>query len=579
MGEDQEWSDSSYVLRRKYRLYWIAILRNAPEGLEGLYDRFSRWSVSLGFSLPNLVEESEELCIQRGEKKVYKISFPSRSSTRSFIRLSKRNIWREISRDSYSELYVYCDPAYKLRPFCDFQTMNLSTCYWIIRGISKDIENEEMIWDLVGRRNQFGEFLRRVVYIRDEEGNNGFCFLQFSSPLTSYRALKWELKHFKGFELAHGKKMYLTPEFVGTSHVKALLLLCRGLDKFEIKTLKTVEMSLNDLRNSDRLNGENAISHEKVLQGYLNFWKRSNGLPVPVDRNSEFQYNCDERNEYMYREALYNSGIDLFPKKPIRLYYCKSLDFLWDWNSRIFMDCQSKSLFEFDPELQSLKFIYNSGELSRLSNVGVGSTYGEIICDRNNREDFQIKTQISQEKLKKEREIRVASFLETARSQLNCNMNTNNIYKNSVEEGYDSKRQEITQFFDISSNVTYEKSETYTSQRPEPRTPTCQNSSPGVQSSCVANACAVPAKCESESMDARNVCMWSVSDGGVTEGTIGEEIGQVKSGSKSGDAKEEELICFVCCRAFGSIWEKVNHEQNSLLHKYNLEIWKVGSER
>ncbi|KAH8582773.1 uncharacterized protein ELE39_002619 [Cryptosporidium sp. chipmunk genotype I] len=579
MGEDQEWSDSSYVLRRRYRLYWSAILRNVPEGLEGLYETFSRWSVSLGFSLPNLVEESEELCIQKGEKKVYKISFPSRSSTRSFIRLSRRNIWSEISKDSYTELYVYCDPAYKLRPFCDFQTMNLSTCYWVIRGISKDIENEEVIWDLVGRRNPFGEFLKRVVYIRDEEGSNGFCFLQFSSPLTSYRALKWELKHSKGFEPNHGKKKYLAPEFVGTSHVKALLLLCRGLDRFETRTLKTVEMKINHFRDSDsdKLSGKNVISQERALQGYLSFWKRSNGVQVPVDRNSEFQYNGNERYESMYRETLYSSGIDLFPRGCIRLYYCKSLDFLWDWNSRVFMDCQSKSLFEFDSESGSLKFIYNSGELSQL--VNVGSASGEILSDKSIQEDFQVKARISQEKLRKEREIRVASFLETARSQLNYNMNTNSISSNSLKDEHHFKRQKITQFFDTSSHATHEKSQTSTSQRFDFRILNSLSQRYGVQSSCTTNACIVPAECESAcGDDAPGVCMWSISDGVVTEGTIGEEIGRLKSGSKSGCADEEELICFVCCRVFGSIWERVNHEQKSLLHKYNLEIWTVASE-
>ncbi|OII73911.1 uncharacterized protein cubi_02713 [Cryptosporidium ubiquitum] len=579
MEEDQEWSDSSYVLRRRYRLNWSAIIRNVPEGLEGLYETFSRWSVSLGFSLPNLVEESDELCIQKGEKKIYIVSFPSRSSTKSFIRLSRRNIWREISKDSYSELYVYCDPAYKLRPFNDFETMNLSTCYWLIRGIPKDIENDEVIWDFVGRRNPYGEFLRRLVYIRDEEGVSGFCFLQFSSPLTSYRALKWEIKHSKEFGPNFNRKN-LIPEFVGTSHVKALLTLCKGLDKFETKTLKSLESSIKNFIDSEQLNNVN-ISRGKVLQGYLSFWKRSKCVSVPVDRNSEFQYCGDENYESLYREALYTSGIDKFPRGRGRLYYCNSLNFLWDWDTRVFLDCQSKSLFEFDPELQSLKFIYNSGKSSQFDNTG--HTFGEDYSDRNIQEDCHFKTQISKEKLRKEKEIRVASFLETARSQLNYNMN-NYINSNSVEDRnsildseYDSKRQKITQFFDTSSHITHEKSQT--GQRPNFCNLIYNNSDDGAKNPCTNNVCKTPGQQAPECGEvAPSVCMWSVSDVGVTEETMGEEINRIDAGSKNGIVSEEELICFVCCRVFGSVWERVNHEQKSSLHKYNLEIWRDKDE-
>lgn len=578
MEEDQEWSDSSYVLRRKYRLNWSAIIRNVPEGLEGLYETFSRWSVSLGFSLPNLVEESNELCIQKGEKKIYIVSFPSRSSTRSFIRLSRHNIWREISKDSYSELYVYCDPAYKLRPFNDFQTMNLSTCYWIIRGISKEIENDEIIWDYVGRKNPYGEFLRRVVYIRDEEGNNGFCFLQFSSPLTSYRALKWELKHTKLFDSTCNKKKYLIPEFVGSGHVKALLLLCKGLDKFETKTLKRVENSIDNFVDSNKLLNSEKNSQKRVLQSYLSFWKKSQSLTVPVDKDLEFQCCSDNRYEYMYNEALYSSGMDKFSRGDIKLYYCKSLDFLWDWNTRIFMDCQSKSFFEFDPELKSLKFIYNPGKSPQFTSIEPVS--GVDYNNRNFEENYNFKSKITQEKLRKEKEIRVASFLETTKSQLNYNINNNNANSNLVENinpsidiEYGSKRRKITEFFDTSTHTVDKKS--LKGQRPNSCGKIFQNSISSAKDLYTENTCKVPAGNTSTCGNvAPFVCMWSVSDSRITEETIDEDINRFDGRNRGGAASEEELICFVCCRIFGSVWEKVNHEQKSLLHKYNLEIWR-----
>lgn len=570
MEEDKEWSDSSYVLRRRYRLNWSAIIRNVPRGLEGLHETFSKWSVSLGFSLPDSVRELEELCIQSGEKRVYVVSFPSRSSTRSFIRLCRRNIWREISREGCCELYVYCDPPYSMRPFSDFQTMNLSTCYWLIRGMSKEIENDESVWGLLGRKNPFGEFLRRVIYVRDEEGSSGFCFLQFSSPLTSYRALRWELKQHGGSEQAPSRRKYSAPEFIGTSHVKALLLLCAGLDKFETRTLRKVESRVGHL--SDRTD----TSRARVLQGYLSFWKRSRSVPVPVDRCSEFQCCADERYKAMYRDALNGSGINLFSGDDARMYYCDSLNFLWDWNSRVFMDCQSSSLFEFDPESQSLKFIYNhSGKSPQLVNAAepISGNYSDN--QPLQRED-QAKTHISFEKLKKEREIRVASFLENARSQLGYNSINNsstgsarNPKEDASPDEDNSKRRKITQFFDTSSHSDHRK---------PPPSASCilphQNLAVGAQSQPVISACEIPAK-HVECGEGGQMCVGrSVSDG--------ETVGTVAGGSggaldRTGEEGEEELICFVCCRVFGSVWERMRHEQKSRLHKYNLEIWREDS--
>ncbi|KAJ1607720.1 hypothetical protein OIY81_2861 [Cryptosporidium canis] len=566
MDEDKEWSDSSYILRRRYRLNWSAIIRNAPHGLEGLHEKFSSWSVSLGFSLPDAVEELDDLCIQGGERSVYIVRFPSRSSTKSFIRLSKHNIWREISRGSYCELYVYCDPPFKMRPFSDFQTMNMATCYWLIRGVSSEIESEEAIWSILGRGNPYGEFLRRVVYIRDEKGSSGFCFLQFSSPLTSYRALKWELKQYE--RRPAQSRSYLAPEFIGTGQVKALLLLCRGLDKFENRTLQNVQGFVNHLVGQKEQSSKESTLQAEVLRGYLSYWRRSRCVPISVDKDLEFSYCFDDKYKSMYMEALSSSGIGHFPRDT-RIFYCKYLNFIWGWSSCVFMDCQSGSLLEFDPELQSLKFIYNKSD---------EPAPGTCPKDLPPKEDSLAETRLSLEAIQKEREIRVASFVENARSQLSHSNSSNGIglgcASSSAQDAsqipndeYDSKRRKITQFFDTSSQAAQENQRDCL--KPSPCILPSQNPTQKARPNSGMSACSPPAQC---GVGGPPEVTWSVSD----EVDVERVSGRVAGGGGKEVEGVEEAICFVCCREFGSVWERVRHEQASLLHRYNLEIWREG---
>ncbi|KAF7456321.1 hypothetical protein HWI79_3114 [Cryptosporidium felis] len=550
MTGDQEWSDSSFALRRRHRLNWSAIIREVPR-LEGSSDEegrpfaeklekmFSRWSVSLGFSLPSSVEVLEELCIQKGKSIAVRVGFPSRSSTRSFVRQSRRNIWKEISRESYCELFVDCSPPYSIRPFLDGITMDMATRYWLIRDVSGEIENEEVFWELIGRRNPFGEFLKRVVYFRDEGGKKGFCFLQFSSPLNSYRALKWEAKE-RNRAGPKQKRGFSEPNFIGTGQVQTMLLLYRYLDRFETKTLARLESQVSSGKETNPIG---------ALESYFNFWKRSGGgVSIPVDSRLEFQYFRGEAYGSDFEKALERSGLKKDPSA-LKLYYNRRLDLVWDWNTRLFYDVQSSSLLEFDSGSRTLELISSSKRPSRHEKPGEQPGFKQesasetkslshpeagIKCDIETRNEEII--QVSREKLNKEREIRVASFLETARSQLSYHSSN----PAQIDPGPDlsEKKRRISEIFDVSCAPSTES-------RPKPKV--LRESFPGPTTQSEES----PPRPITGNSEGRG---WSVSDSG--EGRREDR---------------EELICFVCCRVFATVRERVSHEQSSLLHLENVE--------
>ncbi|KAH7648541.1 hypothetical protein FG379_000566 [Cryptosporidium bovis] len=596
--DSTEWSDSSYSLRRKYRLNWSAIIRDIPENLElnnKLEETFSKWSVSKGYSLPSLIEINEEMCIVKGIRKVIILNFPSRSSTKSFIKLSKINIWEEISRDSTCELYVYCAPPFSFKPLSTIESMNVSTNYWLIRGVSGEIGSEETFWDCIGRGNKFGEHLRRVVYIRDERktatgfSNMGFCFLQFSSPLASYRALKWQIKQ-------EMDKRFSKPMFIGTRHVQAMLMLVGKLDKYETKTLGKLKVMLESTRSEnlsdDRLiESKQEVNEYVILRNYLRYWTRSHTYSIPVNKNIEFfTVGNDENVKVSFNNILNYCDPHFKVPGELKLYYSKHLNIYWDWNSRIFLHIQNRSVFEYDYELSSLVCISNTDIESKDSSyIAAKKNTGENNKDIVVLDDIERKNKneensfaISKEKIHNEKEKFVASLIETTKMQLSrtvglgggsvnynnvVSLNTKKGENNFKEKNIESNKRKMSEFFDISN--TDDNSDTGGTQNNDSDVKKINLKNKRVNSEC--EHYSMEGNLKSDNIKEQNY----LNNSNLCNDNI--EI------SRTADTKSselffedqkielEDLICFVCCRIFKSLKEKISHEQSSLLHKYNLE--------
>ncbi|KAH8739833.1 hypothetical protein FG386_002052 [Cryptosporidium ryanae] len=594
-----EWSDSSYSLRRRYSLNWSAIIREIPEDLEldlGLEETFSKWSVSQGYSLPNSVEIKEEMCILKGIRKAIVLSFPSRSSTRSFIRLSKRSIWEEISKDSTCELYVYCVPPFSFKPLLTMESMNVSTNYWLIRGISGEVVSEEAFWDFIGRGNRFGEHLRKVVYIRDERrtsigfSNMGFCFLQFSSPLTSYRALRWQLKQ-------ETDKRFSKPIIVGKRHVQAMLSLVGKLDKYETKTLEKLRVALESeefASLSTDTTGQRQVSREYlILRNYLRFWTKSHINSIPLNKNIEFfLVESDENAKKSFANILSCCDPTFEIPGGLKLYYSKHLNVYWDWNSRIFLHIQNKSVFEYDYELSSLVCISNiDTEDKDNDNITVNKNKDEnnivksIVksdIDRRNKSE-ESNFAFRKSKIHSEKERFVASLIETTKMQLskssitggtvgNCtnstSLNNKKQLGDSKDKNFLTKKRSISEFFDISSidhSDVYRTRSNY-SHLNKKMNDNFKRIGGELNNSNIEEKIKSDSIKEYDSLNNLNLCGGNSIEADRT--IHGKQLELVSEDKK---AELEDLICFVCCRIFNSLKEKISHEQSSLLHKYNLE--------
>ncbi|EEA07728.1 uncharacterized protein CMU_006510 [Cryptosporidium muris RN66] len=503
-----EGSCGSYILRKCNVMKWNVILRGIPKEYESTLEHIlSNLSVSLEFSLPSSVIFEYELCIVNGNVRIAIITFPSRSSTRYFLKkgcnnsgyliLDKNPNNLSIIPSCLADLYVTCEPSIMIKPFQSLVSMNMATQYWLIRGISHSIE-EEHLWQIL-RKNRYGSYLRRIHYIKDEsKKTKGFCFVQFSSPLTSLRALRWLKKHSNLNNITDNKNNSF-PFFIGTSQIYVLLEITKELESFEPKSVN----SLWNIVNSD--NTKISDLKREIWSNYMKFWTKTYNSYLSVNSSSE--YNQIRTSEVI--EIWKDLSSIIFCEDFNLIYINKSIS--WNWKSRIFIDITNRTCYEYDSEYGALILILNQTQPFTI--------YNEKSEDEK---DIGVDTLAPKIELifKDNREL-IASVLANTQSQLHSNsvkIQHNKSKSESINKG-------IKDFFSIDEDYKEEA-----------------------------------IKDNINNIDNK----LNISDNSSSK---------IKQNEKcTDDTLESEIdrICFVCCRIFKNFKDKVNHEQYSSIHKYNL---------